>query len=182
MEKVAGGFCGIKLSLLGLLCLNLPLAQAKHPYESEQEVFNRVAIETDTIFVGRVLKVKAIKDGLVYANGDTLSIGIMEEEVLKVYRGKIHKGDKLLVCTWFDGFEYAFGPSIGNEAIIFGIKVNNKVLIPSLYGYVRGRPENETTIYKALKLKRKKINAKADVFMTYFEGKIIGNACNEQKP
>ncbi|POZ49556.1 hypothetical protein [Methylovulum psychrotolerans] len=182
MEKVAGGFCGIKLSLLGLLCLNLPLAQAKHPYESEQEVFNRVAIEMDTIFVGRVLKVKTIKDGLVYANGDTLSIGIMEEEVLKVYRGEIHKGDKLFVCTWFDGFEYAFGPSIGNEAIIFGIKINNKVLVPSLYGYFRRVPENEATIYKALKLKRKKINAKADVFMTYFEGKIIGNACNEQKP
>jgi len=64
-----------------------------------------------------------INDGLVYANGDTLPIGIMEQEVLKVYRGKISKGDKVLVCTWFDHADFPFGPSIGTEGVIFGVKV-----------------------------------------------------------
>jgi hypothetical protein len=170
-----------RLILFGLLFLNIYPVQAKHPYESEQEVFNRVAIETDTIFIGRVLRVKTIKDGLVYANGGTLSIGITEEEVLKVYRGKIYKGDKLLVCTWFDGLEYPFGPSIGVESLMFGIKVDNKVLIPSTYGYIRGWGiEKELNIYKALKLKRKKIKGKTNLFATYFsDSKILRNACNE---
>jgi hypothetical protein len=170
----------VKQILFWLLFLNLNLVQAKQAYESEQEVFNRVAIETDTVFIGRVLRVKTIKGGLVYANGDTLPIGITEEEVLKVYRGKIAKGDKLLVCTWFNEIEYPFGPSIGNESIIFGIKVDNRVLLPSLYGYTRGVPEKESSIYKALKLKRKNIKDKTNILATYFsDSKITHNACNE---
>lgn len=89
----------VKLILFGLLLVNLILVQARtHPNESEQEVLNRVAVDTDTIFRGRVLREKAIKDGLVFADGDTLSIGIMEVEVQKVYRGQVLKNDKLLLC------------------------------------------------------------------------------------
>jgi hypothetical protein len=171
----------VRLILLGLLFLNWSLVQAKHPYETEQEILNRVAVETDTIFIGRILRVKTVKDGLVYANGDIFSIGITEEEVLKVYRGKIYKGEKVLVCTWFDDLEYPFRPSIGIESLMFGIKVDNKVLIPSTYGYIRGWGiEKEPKIYKALKLKRKKIKDKSDILATYSSGsKVIRNACNE---
>jgi hypothetical protein len=170
----------VRLILFGLLFLSLNLVHAKQAYKPEQEILNRVAIETDTVFIGRVLRVKTIKDGLVYANGDTLPIGITEEEVLKVYRGKVAKGDKLLVCTWYDEFEYPFGPSIGNESLIFGIKVDNRVLLPSLYGYIRGVPKIELRIYKALKLKQKKIKDKTNILATYFfDSKITRNACNE---
>lgn len=170
----------VRLILFGLLFLNLSLVQAKFPYESEQAVLNRVAIETDTTFVGRVLRKKTINDGLVYANGDTLSIGILEVEVLKVYRGDIRKNEKLLVCTWFDGYEYSFGFTSGQESIYFGIKVDNTVLIPSTHDYIRGwEIEKEPLINKALKLKRKRIKDKANLFATYFFSKIIRNACNE---
>jgi len=170
----------VKLILFGLLFINLNLVHAKLADEPDQEVFNRVAIETDTVFIGQALRIKVINDGLVYANGDTLPIVIMEEEVLKVYRGKIAKGDKLLVCTWFNEFEYTFEPAIGNQSIIFGIKVDNRVLLPSLYGYTRGVPEKESVIYKALKLNRKKNKDIYNILTTYFtDSKIVRNACNE---
>jgi len=172
----------VKLILFGLLFLNLTLVEAKHIYESDQEMFNRVAVETDTVFIGRVLRVKTIKDGLTYANGDTFSIGIAEEEILKVFRGKINKGDKLSVCTWFDEIEYPFGPTIGKEEINFGIKVDNRIIMPMSYGYIQGIPSNqkdEFRVYEALKLKRKKFKDKTNVLTTYIDGKIVHNACNE---
>lgn len=169
----------VRLIFLVLFLINFTPAQAKYPKENEQDVFNRAAVRTDTIFIGRVLRVKTIKDGLVYANGDKLSIGITEDEVLKVYRGNIIKGDKILVCTWFDDIEYPFGPSIGTESILFGIKIDNRILIPMTYGYIRSIPEKETTIFKALKLKKKNID-KSNIFATYIEErKITRNACNE---
>jgi hypothetical protein len=170
----------VKLILFGLLFLNLNLVYAKLANLPEQEVYNRVAIETDTVFIGRVLRVKAINDGLVYANGDTLPIGIMEQEVLKVYRGKISKGDKLLVCTWFDNGDFPFGPLIGTEAIVFGIKLDKKILLPRVSRYFSGVPKNESIIYKALKLKRKHIANGDDVLATYvINSKLTRNACNE---
>jgi hypothetical protein len=170
----------VKLIFFGLLFLNLNLVYAKLANLPEQEVYNRVAIETDTVFIGRVLRVKTINDGLVYANGDTLPIGIMEQEVLKVYRGKISKGDKLLVCTWFDNGDFPFGPSFGTEAIVFGIKVDKKVLLPSILRYFSGVPKKESIIYKAIKLKQKNIKDKSNVLATYFsKSKATRNACNE---
>jgi hypothetical protein len=170
----------VKLLLLGVLFLNLNPVYAKLANVPEQEFYNRVAIETDTAFIGRVIRVKIINDGLVYANGDTLPIGIMEQEVLKVYRGKISKGDKVLVCTWFDHADFPFGPSIGTEGVIFGIKVDDRVLLPAILRYFSGVPKNESVIYKALKLKQKFIDRRNDVLATYvINSKLTRNACNE---
>jgi len=167
----------VKLFLFVLLLVNSMLIQARtHPNESGQEVLNRVAVDADTIFRGRVLREKAIKNGLVFADGDTLSIGIMEVEVLKVYRGNILKNDKLLLCTWFLDYEAAFDNSNLHDSIFFGIKIdNNKVLIPDTYGYIWGAEENEQNIYKALKLKHKKhSNPFSEVFSNT---KITSNSC-----
>jgi hypothetical protein len=170
----------VKLLLFGVLFLNLNLCFAKLANVPDQEIYNRVAAETDTAFIGRVLRVKIINDGLVYENGNTLPIGIMEQEVLKVYRGKISKGDKVLVCTWFDHADFPFGPSIGTEGIIFGIKVDNRVLLPAILRYFNGVPKNESIIYKALKIKQKYIADRVDVLATYFvNSKLTRNACNE---
>jgi hypothetical protein len=170
----------VKLIFWGLLLLNLNLVYAKLANLPEQEIYSRLAIETDTVFIGRVLRVKTINDGLVYTNGDTLPIGIMEQEVLKVYRGKISKGDKLLVCTWFDNGYFPFGPLIGTEALVFGVKIDKKVLLPRVSGYFSGVPKNESIIYKAIRLKRKPIAKGDGVLATYIiNNKLTRNACNE---
>lgn len=169
----------VKLFLFALLLVNSILVQARtHPNESDQEVLNRVAVDADTIFRGRVLREKAITNGLVFADGDTLSIGIMEVEVLKVYRGHILKNDKLLLCTWFLDYEATFDNSNLHDSIFFGIKVDNsRVLIPDTYGYIRRGEEKEQNIYKALKLKHKKhSNPFSEVFSN---NKIMRNPCIE---
>jgi hypothetical protein len=51
----------VKLLLLGVLFLNLNPVYAKLANVPEQEFYNRVAIETDTAFIGRVLRVKIIR-------------------------------------------------------------------------------------------------------------------------
>jgi hypothetical protein len=170
----------VRLILLWLLFLSPNFVQAKHPYESEQAILNRVAIDTDTIFTGRVLRKKEFDNGLVYADGNTWSIGILEVEILKVYRGNIRKNNTQLLCTWFLGGERPFGFSIDQELIFFGLKIdNNRVLIPDTYGYIRGVEEKESAIYKALKLK-KKIKHKSNPFSEVFsDSEIVKNPCSE---
>lgn len=149
---------------------------------SEQDLLNRAAKATDTIFVGRVLRKMAIKDGLVYENGDSDSLAILEYEVLKTYRGKENNHKKQIVCTWFYGYgEFYFDPSASpsREFLIFGIQAGSTVQLPDIFWYIRGVPEDESKIYKALKLKREKIKDKSNILVTFSESKIIRNACNE---
>lgn len=149
---------------------------------SEQDILNSVAKETDTIFVGRVLRQMEIKDGLVYDSGDSMSLAILELEVLKTYRGKKTSDKKQVVCTWFGGYgEYYFDPSvgIGREYLIFGIQVGSIVQLPEIFRYIRGVHKDESMIYKALKLNKKEIKDKGNILATFYDGKVIRNACNE---
>jgi hypothetical protein len=170
----------VKIIFFGLLLFFFGSSIAKQSSESQQEILNRVAKEADTIFVGRVLRKMEINQGLVYANGNTISLGILEMEVLKTYRGKEANDKKQLVCTWFGSGEFTFDPPIGRELLIFGIQVGSIVQIPMIQGYIRGIPEDESQIFRALRLKQKKIKDKSNIFATFYsDSKVIRNACNE---
>lgn len=169
----------VRFLLFFFLACNVHLAQAKHPKESQQQILNRVSENTDTIFIGRKLRAMSIKDGLVYADGDTYPIGIIEVEVLKVYRGKININDKLLLCMRYFEYEASFDNSNLHDSLFFGLQVaNNIVLIPDTYGYTMKIPENISILQKALGLKRKNLNI--DPYEEVFsKNKIVRNACKE---
>jgi hypothetical protein len=172
-----------KIISFGLLLFffSSPMARLSNNV-SEQDILNSVAEETDTIFVGRVLRQMEIKDGLVYDSGDSMPLAILEVEVLKTYRGKETNDNKQVVCTWFGGnSEFYFNPSVGlgREHLFFGILVGSMVQLPSIHLYSIGVPEDESLIYKALKKKRKKIKDKSNILTTFYDGKVIRNACNE---
>jgi hypothetical protein len=64
--------------------------------------------------------------------------------------------------------------------LIFGIQVGSVIQLPMIYQYRRGIPKNESQIYNALRLKRKKIKDKSNIFSTFYpDNKIVRNACNE---
>ncbi|MBT9096735.1 hypothetical protein KFZ76_03280 [Methylovulum psychrotolerans] len=151
---------------------------AKPSYEPQQDALNRMAIQVDTILTGRVLRKMVVNQGLVYANGNSIPLEIVEVEVLKTYRGKRPNDKKQLICTWIGSGEFAFDPPLGRELLIFGIQVGSLVQVPMIR-YIRGIPENESEIYKVLKLKRK-VNNKRNVFSTFaYDRKVIRNACNK---
>ena len=172
-----------KIISFGLLLFFFSSSMAKPNNESEQETLNRLAKETDTIFVGRALKEMVIKDGLVYDNGDSFSLVISELQVLKNYRGKKTIDKKQLICFWYtETGEFAFYPTvmIGRDLLIFGFQVGSTVQLPLNYQYIRGIPKDESRIYKALRLKQKNIKDKSNIFSTFYpNNKIIRNACNE---
>ena len=172
-----------KIIFFGLLVFFFSNSMAMPMNEPEQNVLNRYAKKADTIFVGRVLRQMVIKDGLVYEDGDSYSLAVLEYEVLKTYRGKETNDKKQIVCTWFGGYgEFYFDPSaspLGHKELIFGIQTGSIVQLPMIFRYIRGVPEDESKIYKALKLKREKIKDKSNILTTFSESKVIHNACNE---
>ncbi|MFZ2451185.1 MAG: hypothetical protein WAW36_11760 [Methylovulum miyakonense] len=172
-----------KIISFGLLMFffSSPMARLRNDV-SEQDILNSVAKETDTIFVGRVLRQMEIRDGLVYDSGESMSLAVLELEVLETYRGKQTNDEKQIVCTWFGGYgEYYFDPSagLGREYLIFGIQVGSIVQLPEIFRYIRGVPKDKSAIYKALKLKIKKTKDKSNILATFYDSKVIRNACNE---
>lgn len=170
----------IKVFLFVILCLHLSSVSSRtFPNETEQETLNRVAVKTDTIFKGRILRTKTIYDGVVYSDGEKSIAGVLEVEVLKIYRGKLQKNDKRILCIWtwqIPGATINF--PVGEEDIFFGVRAKNDViLIPDSYGFSLDKIEKESRLYKALKLK-------TDIFKDLFssrasEKKLIRNACYE---
>jgi hypothetical protein len=169
-----------KAIFFAVLCLYLSSVNSRtFPKETEQETLNRVAVDTDTIFKGRILRKTTVHDGIVYADGDSFIVAIMEVEVLKVYRGKIHKNDKQIMCTWtWHSPEVTeIGYSNDQELLFFGIRENpNLILIPDSYGYIMDSIEKESRLYKALKLKHKIFKK---LFINVSGLKPIRNVCYE---
>jgi len=170
----------MKTILFVILSFYLSLAIARtRPHETEQEVLNRVAVKTDTIFKGRVLRTKTIPNGVVYFDGESSNAAIIEVEILEVYRGKLHQNNKQILCTWsWQRPDPAISFPKGEDQIFFGVTGENGViLIPNLYGYFLLEVENESRLYKALKLKT---NIFKDLFSSgNSENKLIRNACYE---
>ena len=172
----------VKIIFFGLLLFFFSNSMATITMIPEQNRLNRVAKKTDTIFVGRILRQMVIKDGLVYEDGDSYSLAILEFEVLKTYRGKETNDKKQIVCTWFsDSAEFDFDPSVGlgEEFLIFGIQAGSIVQLPEISSYIRRVPKDKSKIYRALKLKQKKIKDKNDILTAFSYSKVIRNACNE---
>jgi predicted thioredoxin/glutaredoxin len=166
-----------------LFCFILVSAQAnKRPMLTEQEALKEMAIEANTIFKGRVLKHVVISNGLVFEDGETLDMAVIEFEVLKSYRGETHKHDRQLVCSWLmrgvdNYYGQEIGYSIGQELTVFGLRVDdNHVLETSAHGSITVI-DKESMLYKVLKFKHKKItNPFAWVWP---DSKIKRNACIE---
>ncbi|WP_157198249.1 hypothetical protein [Methylomonas sp. DH-1] len=170
----------MKTILFVILSSYLSVAIARtRPHETEQEVLNRVAVKTDTIFKGRVLRTKTIPNGIVYSDGDNSNAAVIEVEILEVYRGNLHQNNKQVLCTWTSQRpDPAISFPKGEDQMFFGVMGESGViLIPNLYGYFLLEVENESRLYKALKLKTE---ISKDLFLSENpENKLIRNACYE---
>ena len=152
---------------------------SKYPYESLQDVMNRVVTQTDTIFVGKIIEKKEIEQGLIVDKWSKY-IGFLKVEVIKIYRGNVKKNEKRLVCTWFDKTEHEFNFELGQEFTFFGIDTGLNIQLPSTYGYIRRATGIEKELSKALKLPRNLIKDRNLLFEIVDKGdNVIRNACNE---
>ena len=155
-------------------------AQSKRMPIPLQERLNWAAKRSNTIFIGRVLEQKTIKGGFV-ANGGIYGTGIVKVEVLKVYRGKLVKGEQRLVCSWFDEIENTFGFDDGSEALFFGVDTGVTIQLPTFFGYVRSSTGNKKELARALKLPSL-VTKDPDLIPRLSSGIILDldrNACNE---
>lgn len=146
---------------------------------STQQLINRAAVHTDTIFVGRVLEKKEIEGGFILDKG-SMPIGILKVEVLTVFRGKIVKNEQRLVCTWFDRREHEFNFTIGREFTFFGIDTGLNIQLPSVNGFIFDSTGMDKEFSKALKLRSKPIKDRNLIFEIVESGdNVTRNACNE---
>ncbi|MEQ1543752.1 hypothetical protein [Methyloglobulus sp.] len=123
----------------------------------EEQIKNLVA-RADTIFVGKVLGKKIIKDGLIteeivefttIENGvekgknkelerEVYDVGVWSMEVKKVYRGNLKIGDTQTVCSMivYPDNRYSLTEMIyikdGQEVTIFGNKEGKHVYFPAV--------------------------------------------------
>lgn len=154
-------------------------AHAKPIPYTTQQLINRAAKNSDTIFVGKVLGQKEIENGFSF-NGNNLSIGILTVEVLKAYRGNLKQSDHKLVCTWIDKIEHKFNYPIGREFVFFGVDMKLNIQLPSTYGFIFAPDKIHKELYKALALRYKPIKNTKIVFEIVEPNDYVSrNVCNE---
>jgi hypothetical protein len=126
------------------------------PIEEQSKILGEGA---NTIFVGKVLEKKIIKDGLIteemvdgvsIENGvevgkirelsrEVYDVGIWTMEVKKVYRGNLKVGDIQTVCSMiiYPDHRYSITEMIyikdGQQVIIFGNKEGKHVYFPAVF-------------------------------------------------
>ena len=155
-------------------------AQSKRMPIPLQDSLNWAAKCSNTIFIGRVLEERTI-EGRVIGIRSGRSIGIVKVEILKVYRGKLVKGEQRLVCSWFDEIENTFGFDDGREALFFGVDTGVTIQLPTFFGYVRSSTGNKKELARALKLPSL-VTKDPDLIPRLPSGIILDldrNACNE---
>lgn len=140
--------------------------------------------ESDTIFFAKTDGYKKIDNGFITSSGESLSVVIIQVEVVKVFRGNIKPGEKHLICTWFypgdPEFDFYYNGD-GDEITVLGTKTPFTIQLPKLLNYFIGSFSYEAVIRKGLKLPKKFIKDKSRVFKTFSktDDKIIRNVCNE---
>lgn len=140
--------------------------------------------ESDTIFFAKTDGYKKIDNGFITSSGESLSVVILQVEVVKVFRGNIKPGEKHLICTWFypgdPEFDFYYSGD-GDEITVLGTQTPFTIQLPKLIDYFIGSFSYESVIRKGLKLPTKFIKDKSRVFKTFSktDDKIIRNACSE---
>ena len=155
-------------------------AQSKWMPIPLQDSLNGAAVDTTTIFIGRVLEERTI-EGRVIGIRSGRSIGIVKVEILKVYRGKLVKGEQRLVCSWFNGMENPFGFDDGRKLLFFGIDTGVTIQLPMFYGYVFRSTDAGKALARALKLPFR-VTKDPDLIQRLPSGDVLdikSNACNE---
>ncbi|MFA6095078.1 MAG: hypothetical protein WC757_04315 [Candidatus Paceibacterota bacterium] len=153
---------------------------SKPVIHTTQQLINRAAMNTDTIFIGKVLEKKEIDNGFILDNGH-LPVGILKIEVLKVYRGMVKKTEQKFICTWFDKTEHEFTFEIGQELTFFGVETGINIQLPSTLGFVFASTGLEDKFSKALKLPINIRKNKNLIFEIVEPDDVVSrNACNEQ--
>ncbi|WNB75566.1 hypothetical protein [Methylomonas koyamae] len=144
-----------------------------------EQFIERAAINTDTIFVGKVLEKKEIDDGFTLNNVSS-PIGVLKVEVLKVYRGGIKEHEHRFVCTWFDRKEHPFTFAVGQEFTFFGINTSLNIQLPSTLGFIFAPTVFDRALTKALQLPSRPIKDQSLIFEFVESGdNITRNVCNE---
>lgn len=153
-------------------------------YERFLSVVGSIVPESDTIFFAKTDGYKKIDNGFITSSGESLSVVILQVEVVKVFRGNIKPGEKHLICTWFypgdPEFDFYYNGD-GDEITVLGTQTPFTIQLPQLHYYFIGGFSYESEIKKWLNLPKKVIKDKSRVFKTFSKAddKIIRNACNE---
>lgn len=153
-------------------------AFSKYPYESTQQLVNRVAATSDTILTGEILYKREIERGLV-VNSRPIRVGLMKVKIIKLYRGKLKNKEKIFICTWIDNMEHNFNYDVGKEFIFFGIKKQFSVQLPTTYGHIMDPDLVKEKIYTALKINKRAINTEPIFNIVNSDDYVSRNACNE---
>lgn len=155
-------------------------AFSKPVMHTTQQLIDRAAMNTNTIFIGKVLEKKEIDNGFILDTGH-LPVGILKVEVLKVYRGQIKEAEQRFVCTWFDRTEHVFTFEIGREFTFFGVETDASIQLPSTLGFVFASTGLEKEFSKALELPVNTRKDKELIFEIVEPSDVVSrNACNEQ--
>jgi predicted small integral membrane protein len=151
---------------------------------SRQQIINGDTVSSDTIFIGRVLGIKVIEDAFVTSRASKYGWPaiILKVEVLKVYRGKLVKGEQRLVCTWFDPIEFEDGFYIptGKENTFFGVDIGPSIQLPDFSPSTKDTGLDKE-LAKALKLPIYPNYKDPNVLFPWAspKDKLIRNVCNE---
>lgn len=127
---------------------------------------------------------KKIDNGFITSSGESLSVVILQVEVVKVFRGNIKPGEKHLICTWFypgdPEFDFYYNGD-GDEITVLGTQTPFTIQLPKLIDYFIGGFNRESVIRKGLKLPTNFIKDKSRIFKTFSKAddKVIRNACDE---
>lgn len=147
--------------------------------QSVQQKVNSATLNSDTIFVGKVIEKQVIENGLIIG-ASKKPIGIIKAEVIKKYRGSVYKRQQVFLCTWFDGIENGFNFPIGYDYTFFGINTGNNIQMPMVNGFNFTATGIDSQISKALKLINKRIKSQKPIFeIVGSEEVVTRNACNE---
>jgi hypothetical protein len=144
------------LVLIAILFIGFDAYATRKAFIPIEEQIKNLVEGADTIFVGKVLGKKIIKDGLIteeivelttIENGvekgknkelerEVYDVGIWSMEVKKVYRGNLKVGDTQTVCSMiiYPDHRYSITEMIykkdGQEVTIFGNKEGKHVYFP----------------------------------------------------
>lgn len=170
----------MKLLITGILFLISINAYSKAVMnQTVQHKINNATLNSDTIFIGKVLEKQVIDDGLI-VGASKKPIGIIKAEVTKTYRGNINTNQLVFLCTWFDGIENGFNFPVGHKYTFFGITTGYNIQMPMVNGFNFSATGIDTEISKALKLKGKRTKDRTPIFeIVDSEDAVTRNACNE---
>ena len=144
----------MKKILIVLLILFSTNVFSKFLLEPTDKLVKRVVSQSDTVFVGKVLGKKIIKNGLILNDkfSSVFDVGVWEVEVRKVFRGEFHVGDKRLICSWINATEYNISLEKGVEYVFAGVETGKYIQLPGLHGRILPSTGLENEIDQGLKL------------------------------